>query len=313
MAVPDFIIIAGPTASGKSALAVALARRVNGIIINADSMQVYAGLPILTAMPTATDLASVPHYLFGQHDPTEPYSVGAWLRDACDIYAKHACAQTRPGIFVGGSGLYIRAALNGIAPIPAIPQAIRQRARDRLADVGAVGLHAELSQHDPHLTNTTQPQDKQRLVRGMEVWLATGKPLSQWQQAAAVGKIPGQGMIIYIRPPRAVLYDRINQRFRSMLAHGALDEIRALCQRPIPADAPIWKAVGVPPLMAVLAGTLTKAEATELAMRDCRRYAKRQYTWFDHQLDRPMRLDDMITQDNVHNFAKRLAATIAHE
>lgn len=315
MAKPDFVIIAGPTASGKSALALLLAKQLAGVIINADSMQVYAGLDVITATPEAKTRRLVPHYLFGHRNPAEAYSVGQWLKDAGDVYETQARTKSRPGVFVGGSGLYIKAALNGIAPIPPIADEARQQARALLASLGAATVHAELAQHDPEFAAATKPGDRQRLVRGMEVWLATNKPLSDWQKAGRQGRLAGRGLVVYIRPPRAPLYARINQRFQSMLENGAMDEVRAFQQRDIPPQAPALKALGLQPLLAVVSGKLSREEAAALAMRDSRRYAKRQYTWFDHQLDGQLdgrtglqyrRIDALLGASNLPNLAAEL-------
>lgn len=314
MARVDFVIIAGPTASGKSALALALARQQQGIVINADSMQVYDGLPILTAAPDEGMQTEVPHYLFGHRKPNQPYSVGQWLGETGQVYAEYAKAPRRLAVLVGGSGLYVKSALNGIAPIPPIPSSVRATARDMLDDLGSHGLHQKLKTCDPDLAATTKPHDRQRLVRGMEVWLATGKRLSVWQKSRRQGGLTGTGIVIYVRPPRDALYKRINHRLDIMLKHGVLDEIRNFKQKHIPrmpddAAMPILKAVGLQPLMAAVAGEKPLDLAVGEAKRDTRHYAKRQYTWFDHQLKldagdkKLLRVEEMLDDEGAARLA----------
>ena len=292
MARVDFVIIAGPTASGKSALALALAQQQQGIVINADSMQVYDGLPILTAAPDEGMRGVVPHYLFGHREANQPYSVGQWLEEAGEVYAKYAKTQKRLAILVGGSGLYVKAALNGIAPIPPIPSSVRATARDMLGEFGSSGLYEKLKECDPDLAAITKPSDRQRLVRGMEVWLATGKGLSVWQKSRREGALAGTGKIIYVRPPRDALYQRINHRLDVMLQQGVMDEIRSFKQNymshiadDVAGGLPILKAVGLKPLMAAVTGEKPLDLAMDEAKRDSRHYAKRQFTWFDNQLE----------------------------
>lgn len=279
---PPLLVIAGPTASGKSALALRLADAVGGEIVNADSMQVYADLPVLTAIPSRDELDQVPHHGYGIMDGAERCSVAAWLEITRTIVSD-VRARGKPPILVGGTGMYLRAALEGIAPLPDVPEIIRQQAIDLLQELGGAAYRRKLAELDPVLADRLEDGDSQRLVRGMEIALATGQLLSQLQQAPPEGMLGGPQVRILVEPPREDLYRRIDQRFPLMLDAGGLEEARRFTGRQLDPTLPLMKAVGLPPLRQHLAGEITLEAAVELACRDTRRFAKRQLTWFRHQ------------------------------
>jgi len=279
---PPVILIGGATASRKSALALELARTCGGEIINADSMQIYTDLRILTARPGAEDEAAVPHHLFGAADGAEVWSVGRWLRAAQGVLAGIA-ARGRPAIVVGGTGLYMRAMTRGLADIPAIPADVRAEAEARFDSLGEEGFRAALAKVDPAAAARIALGDRQRLTRAYEVHQATGKALSQWQNEAAPPPLGAAWRGIIVEPPREELYRRCDARLTAMLEAGALEEVRALMGRHLPPWSPILKALGVAPFAAHLRGEITLAEALAQAQLDTRRYAKRQLTWFRNQ------------------------------
>jgi tRNA dimethylallyltransferase len=278
------VLIAGPTASGKSALALRLAERVGGAVINADSMQVYCDLAIITARPTAAEQAGVPHLLYGHVDAAVNYSVGQYVTDAGEALAEVARSRKVP-IFVGGTGLYFKALTAGLAAVPPIPADIRASVRERLARLGAAALHGELQVRDPASAARLNPNDRTRVARALEVVEATGRSLTDWQQEGLPALIdPARAARVFIAPDRAALYGRIDARFATMLAGGALDEVRKLAARRLDPLLPAMKAHGVPWLIRHLAGEMALAEAADKARQDTRHYAKRQFTWFRHQL-----------------------------
>jgi tRNA dimethylallyltransferase len=300
------VLIAGPTASGKSALALALAESLGGTIINADSMQVYRDLRIITARPTAEEEARVPHRLYGHVDAGESYSTGRWCVEA-SAALREAQSAGRVPIVVGGTGLYFKALTHGLAAIPAIPADVRARVRKRLREEGAAALHAELEARDPQMARRLMPRDRTRVARALEVVTATGRSLADWQRdgmrgAAKAGLRPaptgappmdaGAGLKpaatnvvrIFLCVERAELYARIDARFERMLGSGALAEVQVLRSRSLDPALPAMKAHGVPWLLRHLAGEIDLAAAVEAAKRDTRRYSKRQVTWFRHQL-----------------------------
>ena len=278
------ITVAGPTASGKSALALAIARRVGGVVINADSVQVYSDLRILTARPEDADLAVAPHLLYGVLSVPEQGSAG-WWREAALAQIGTAVADGKVPVVTGGTGLYLRALLRGIADIPPVPAAIRTQARALLAEIGVEQLHGRLARLDPDMAARLRPTDPQRVVRAWEVLAASGRSLLHWQTAGAA-PFPGRSCTILLDPPAAQLAPRIAGRFEAMMRQGALDEVRALVPRLDGAgDHPLARAVGVPQLAAHLAGRLTLETAVEQAIIATRQYAKRQRTWFRHQLE----------------------------
>ncbi|MBL8705595.1 MAG: tRNA (adenosine(37)-N6)-dimethylallyltransferase MiaA [Rhodospirillales bacterium] len=278
------LIVAGPTASGKSGLALALAVEFNGTVINADSMQLYRGLEILTAQPDAAARARAPHLLYGVLDLATPASAGKWRDMALDAIAEARAAGRLP-ILVGGTGLYLRTLLQGIAPIPAVPAAIRDAARVLHTALGGPAFRARLAERDPEGAARLNPGDTQRLIRAYEVVEATGRPLAYWQaQQAEGGDSPFRPFVLTVMPPRPVLHKSINERFLRMIGQGALDEVRAVLARRLDPMLPGMKALGVAELRRHLDGALPLAQAVALAQTATRQYAKRQATWFRHQL-----------------------------
>lgn len=278
------ILTAGPTASGKSALALRVAEATGGIVINADAMQVYRDLRIITARPTPEEEARAPHLLYGHVDAAVNYSVGRYLRDAAPALAQAQQCDRMP-IFVGGTGLYFKALTQGLSAVPPIPADIRDAVRGKLAAQGPEALHAELMSRDPQSAARLSPRDRVRVARALEVLQATGRRLADWQREGMQPLLAGEGVMkLFLAPDRATLYARIDERFERMLAAGALDEVRALAQRCLDPLLPAMKAHGVPWLVRHLRGEISLAEAVEKAKQDTRHYAKRQFTWFRHQL-----------------------------
>lgn len=281
---PKAILIAGPTASGKSAVALAVAQARNGVVINADSMQVYRDLRIITARPAPEDEARAPHRLYGHVDAAEAYSVGRWLADARAALDEAEREGWLP-IVVGGTGLYFKALTQGLSAVPPIPAAIREAIRARLAAEGPAALHAALARRDPAAAVRLKPADRTRIARALEVIEATGRPLADWHGEVAKPLIdPASALKVFLSPDRDELRRRINARFDAMLAAGALDEAHALDARKLNPLLPAMKPHGVPWLRRHLHGEISLGEAAEGAKADTRRYAKRQLTWFRHQL-----------------------------
>jgi tRNA dimethylallyltransferase len=278
------VLLAGPTASGKSALAAALAERLGGVIVNADSMQVYRDLRIVTARPSPEDEARVPHRLYGHVDAVENYSTGRWCREAGEALAA-AEREARPAIVVGGTGLYFKSLTQGLAAVPAIPADVRAAVRGRLEREGVAPLYAELTRRDPQAAGRLMPGDRARISRALEVIEATGRSLTAWHDDATAPVVDPAGAVkVFLALDRAELYRRIDARFDRMLAEGALAEVAALARRDLAPLAPGRKALGVPWLIRHLRGEVTLAEAAEASKRDSRRYSKRQETWFRNQL-----------------------------
>ncbi len=281
---PKIILIAGPTASGKSALALALAEKLGGAIINADSMQVYRDLRIITARPTPEEEARMPHRLYGHVDAAENFSVGRWCSEIADVLAA-AQREARVAIVVGGTGLYFKALTQGLAAVPPIPAQIRNEVRARLASDGVEALHAELTQRDPAAAARLMSGDRARVTRALEVVLATGRSILQWHEANMPARVDAAlAAKIFLMPDRDVLLRRIDARFDAMMAAGAMDEVRALAGRHLDPNLPAMKAHGVPWLIRHLNGEIALAEAIEGGKRDTRQYTKRQATWFRNQL-----------------------------
>ena len=274
----DYILLAGPTASGKSALALDFAEQLDGVIINADSMQVYTDLRILTARPSAEDEARLPHKLYGTVDGAERYSVGRWLTDL-HLAVEQTRAQKKWPIIVGGTGFYLNAAEHGISAIPDIPQEARSEAMSYHQQYGGQGALEELQELDPAIADRLEAGDSQRLVRALEVVLHTGKPLSYWQSRPREGGLTGRAIKIAHIPERELVYERIDKRFSAMIEGGGLAEVEQLMQRHLSPDLPVMKALGVTALAAFLNGDIDKQTAVYLASRDTRHYAKRQMTW----------------------------------
>jgi tRNA dimethylallyltransferase len=281
----DAILITGPTASGKSALAVELAKRHDGVVINADSMQVYDTLRVLTARPSDEDMQGVPHYLYGHVPAATAYSTGAWLRDVGALLPQLR-ADGRLPVFVGGTGLYFKALTGGLSDMPTIPEDIRARLRARLIEEGGAVLHAELAARDADVAAALNPQDGQRIVRALEVLEATGRSISELQGRSGPMVVdPDRARKIVVLPERAVLHDRINRRFELMLAEGAADEVRALLAVSPAPEMPVMKAIGVSQIAAMLDGTMSREDVLEKGAAATRQYAKRQMTWFRNQMD----------------------------
>jgi tRNA dimethylallyltransferase len=278
------VLIAGPTASGKSALALTLAEALGGTLINADSMQVYRDLRIITARPTPQDEARAPHLLYGHVDAAENYSVGRWCVEAGAALTAAERAGRLP-IVVGGTGLYFKALTHGLAAVPPIPAGIRSAVRARLKAEGVAALYAELGARDPATARRLMPGDRARVTRALEVVLATGRSLADWHADGMKPALdPDSAVKIFLAVERAELYRRIDARFDAMLAAGVLEEVRALRSRGLDATLPAMKAHGVPWLIRHLAGEIDLAEAVAEGKRDTRHYSKRQATWFRHQL-----------------------------
>ncbi len=281
---PQAILIAGPTASGKSALALRLAEKLNGVIVNADSMQVYRDLALITARPPADEEARVPHRLYGFVDAAENYSVGRWCGDVAAVL-REAAAQGRVPILVGGTGLYFKALTAGLAAVPPIPADIRARVRARLHSEGVRPLYDELLQRDAASASRLMPNDRSRISRALEVVLATGRTLTDWHRDGQPPLVDAaKATKVFITCERAELVRRIETRFAAMLAAGALEEVRALADRKLDPTLPAMKAHGVPWLIRHLAGEIALDVAAAGAVMDTRRYAKRQLTWFRNQM-----------------------------
>ncbi len=281
---PTAILIAGPTASGKSALALALAEKIGGTIVNADSMQVYRDLRVITARPTPAEEARVPHRLYGHVDAGENYSVGRWCRDVGTVLAEIE-RQGRVAILVGGTGLYFKALTTGLAAVPPIPAEIRGQVRARMASEGAAALHGELARLDPVTAQRLMLNDRSRIARALEVVLATGRSLTDWHREGLPALVDSaRAAKIFLTCERKQLVARIEARFAAMLEAGALDEVRALERRQLDPLLPAMKAHGVPWLIRHLHGEISLDEAAAGAIMDTRRYAKRQLTWFRNQM-----------------------------
>ncbi len=284
MTEPEIILIAGPTASGKSALALKLAEKFGSVIVNADSMQVYSDLRIITARPSADEERRVPHRLYGHVDAAENFSVGRWCEEAAAVI-EETRRTARPIILVGGTGLYFNALTRGLAAVPPIPAKIREQVRARLASDGAAALHAELKWRDPATAARLMPGDRARITRALEVVLATGRSLLDWHEDnKPAGVDAARAAKIFLTPERDELLGRIDARFDAMMTAGALDEVRALAGRNLDPNLPAMKAHGVPWLVRHLHGEIALDEAVEGAKRDTRQYTKRQATWFRNQL-----------------------------
>jgi tRNA dimethylallyltransferase len=288
----DAILITGPTASGKSALAVRLAQDCNGVVINADSMQVYDTLRVLTARPAADEMAGIPHHLYGHVSATRAYSTGEWLRDVAELLPAIHAAGKRP-VFVGGTGLYFKALTGGLSDMPEIPQEIRCDVRLRLKQEGPEALHAELSSKDAAIASTLEPRDGQRIVRALEVLRATGRSIQDFQGRQGPMIVdPATSLKFVVLPDRALLHQRINRRFETMLEQGAIEEVEALMALAPADDLPVMKAIGVREIADMLGGGMSAADVVERASALTRQYAKRQMTWFRNQMDEGWRRID---------------------
>ncbi|QLF70792.1 tRNA (adenosine(37)-N6)-dimethylallyltransferase MiaA [Peteryoungia desertarenae] len=281
----DAILITGPTASGKSALALDLARRNNGVVINADSMQVYDTLRVVTARPSEAEMDGIVHHLYGHVPVATAYSTGDWLREISSLLADLRGEGKLP-VIVGGTGLYFKALTGGLSNMPSIPDEVRERLRRRGDEEGAHALHAELAERDPVMGIRLNPSDLQRVIRALEVLEASGRSILEFQDSAGPMIVdPTRAAKLVVQPERSLLHARINSRFARMMDEGAVDEVRALLAKHLPADRPVLKAIGVQQIADMLAGRLSREEAIERASAATRQYAKRQMTWFRNQMD----------------------------
>jgi tRNA dimethylallyltransferase len=274
------VFIAGPTASGKSAIAAELARIGNGVVINADALQVYRELSILSARPSPEEERTIPHRLYGFVPALEAYSVGRWLT-AAKAAIEESQADGRVPIVTGGTGLYLKALEQGLVQLPSIPAAIRRHWRERLKREGAPKLHAELAAADFAEASRLRASDAQRIVRALEVISTTGKSLGEWQKEAQGASVLEQSRLLklYVSPPREQLYRQIDERFDRMVAQGAVAEVNSLLAMKLDPSLPAMKAIGVEELGRFLLGDIALAEACRIAKRNTRHYAKRQLTW----------------------------------
>ncbi len=275
------LIVAGPTCSGKSALAMRLARELDGVVVNADSMQVYQELRVLNARPTPADEAAVPHRLYGVRPAAAPGSV-AWWRDAALGAMEEAWSAGRLPILCGGTGMYLRALTHGLSVVPDPGPEARAEARGLLAEVGAAALHERLRAADPDTAGGLRPSDGQRVARAWEVWRGTGQGMKAWARRPGLPPAPCRFSAIRLSPPRDALREAIARRFEVMLERGALAEVEALLAQELPPSLPAMRAHGVPELAAVLRGTSTLEEASRRAVLLQGQYTKRQDTWFAH-------------------------------
>ena len=278
----DAVLIAGPTASGKSAAALALAEAIGGTIVNADSMQVYAELSILTARPSPEDERRVPHRLYGHVSVRERYSVGRYQDEAAFALAE-ARKNGRIPIFVGGTGLYFDVLTKGLSPIPAVPSEVRDATRRRFDAMGREAFFAELQRRDPAGMTKLRVSDTQRLLRAMDVLEATGRPLSAWQEMSGKAVLDGFSVARFVlAPPRETLAERIDHRFRDMVEKGGIEEARALMG--LAEDLPAARALGLPQLWAHLRGEIPLEEAISATQLATKQYVKRQLTWFRNRM-----------------------------
>lgn len=294
----DITVICGPTASGKSALAVDLAGKKNGIVINADSMQVYDALPVLTAQPGAEDRKAAPHVLYGALPPQERCSAQSWRALAVAEIEK-AAAQGKHPVIVGGTGLYLKALTHGLSAMPDVPPEIRATCADMQKTLGNPAFHAALAKRDPVMAARLNPNDTQRLIRAYEVIESTNQSLAVWQDRPLQPPPEDWRFRIVIKTPeRAELHARCDRRFSMMLAQGALEEVSALRQDIeagiVPADAPITHALGFHPLCDFLEGRIGRDEAIARAQAETRQYAKRQDTWFRHQIVPSEHIEEIV-------------------
>jgi tRNA dimethylallyltransferase len=281
----DAILITGPTASGKSALALRLAGERNGVVINADSMQVYDTLRVLTARPSEAEMGDVPHLLYGHVSASKAYSTGDWLRDVAALLPQIRERGQVP-VLVGGTGLYFKALTGGLSDMPEIPQEIRCNVRLRLKEEGAEALHVELASTDSAVAGVLEPRDGQRIVRALEVLAATGRSISEFQGRQGPMIVdPDRAEKFIVLPDRAVLQGRINRRFEAMFEDGAVEEVKALLRLQPSADVPAMKAIGVREIADMLEGRMTAPQVIERSSALTRQYAKRQMTWFRNQMD----------------------------
>lgn len=277
------VLIAGPTASGKSALGIRLAQALNGVVINADSMQVYRDLRVITARPTPDEEAQASHRLYGHVDAAVNFSVGRYMADA--VAQLNEAEGRKLPIFVGGTGLYFKALTEGLSDMPSVPDEVRDRIRRESEGLETPELHRMLEERDPETARTLRPSDRLRVQRALEVFAATGQPLVSFHGSRQPGPLKGKRLIkLFLSPDRDELRRRIDNRFLAMMEAGALDEVRRLGERGLDPMLPAMRAHGVPGLLGYLRGEMSLDEAIAKGQGDTRRYAKRQFTWFRHQL-----------------------------
>ncbi|MFA7429954.1 MAG: tRNA (adenosine(37)-N6)-dimethylallyltransferase MiaA [Rhodospirillaceae bacterium] len=299
------ITVAGPTASGKSALALDLARAFDGVVINADSMQVYRELRVITARPSVEEEGQAPHRLYGVLPGAEVCSAGRWAEMAA-AEVRAAWAAGKVPILCGGTGLYIHALTVGLSPVPAIPGDVRARARADMVELGNPAFHARLAAADPVMGARLDVGDTQRTIRAWEVLQATGRSLATWQAEPPVPMIEASSFTLLIEPPRDILYARCNARFAMMMEGGALDEVRGLDALGLPPAAPVMKALGVPELRGFLHGEATLEAAVTKAQQTTRNFAKRQGTWFKGQL----RADETLRAQYSESLREEIFAKV---
>lgn len=283
---PPAIVIAGPTASGKSGMALAIAREFDGVVINADSMQVYDVLRVITARPSPEEEALAPHRVYGVLSPAVACSAALWKDMAAEAMAQAWAAGKLP-VVVGGTGLYLRTLMHGISPVPDIPDEVRAEARARLSLLGNAAFHAELAARDPVMAARLDPANSQRLARAWEVLAATGRSLAEWQALPMEGGVAARWQTFALLPGRDALYANCDRRFALMMEMGAADEVRAMLDMNLDPALPAMKALGVPELAQWLRGGIDRDTAIARACQATRNYAKRQMTWFRNQLDAP--------------------------
>ena len=292
------LVIAGPTASGKSGLALRLAAQLDGVVINADSMQVYAGLPILTAQPSAADQVLAPHRLYGVLHPSEVCSAARW-RDLAAAEMETAWEQGKLPMIVGGTGLYIRSLMQGLSPIPQVPDEVRSRVRRMLTELGNAAFHAHLAGRDRVMAGRLEMGDSQRMVRALEVLEATGRSLADWQAEPPQGGVQAAWFSLALLPERERLYAACDARFRAMVTAGALEEVKAIMALDLDPALPAMKALGLRELAAHLAGCMGLDEAIAAASQATRNYAKRQATWFRHQLNASEVVSEQLSESLI--------------
>jgi tRNA dimethylallyltransferase len=299
----DAILIAGPTASGKSALAVDVARHVGGLVINADSMQVYRDLDVLTARPRPDEMGGVPHELYGFVGAGDAYSVGRYIADAAN-HIDRARQDGRTPVIVGGTGLYFRGLLEGLSPVPEIDPEIRRHWRRVGEQDGPQRLVEALTARDPEMAGRLMPTDAQRLIRALEVIESTGRSLSYWQKVPGTPALDaGRCMKLVVEIDRVALYERCDQRFEQMLAHGALFEVARLQAMQLETTLPIMRALGVAPILEYLEGNCDLRQATERGQTETRQYAKRQLTWLRRNM---MSWKSLQAQEMTRNEAVKV-------
>ena len=289
------IVIFGPTASGKSSLAIDVAREFDGVIVNADSMQVYEELRVLTARPGAADEALARHKLYGVLSAAEVCSAGRWLQLAVPEIEAARGADKLP-IVVGGTGLYIRALMEGLSHIPDVAEECREAARSKFSEIGPEAFHELLAQADPISAARIPPSDPQRMMRAYEVYLSSGRPLSEWQAGAPVPPLDARFLVIALKPDRDDLYAACDGRAEAMLAEGALDEAAVLAEMNLDPDLPAMKALGVPGLLRHIRGEASREEALRSLQQATRNYAKRQMTWLNHQISADLTIFEQYSE-----------------